>query len=172
MYFFNNGAGRLPTNQQKGTHSVNWTKALATFMYTGLSPKAPGTVGTLAAIPAVYFACFLGKGGYVALTLVVTVVAIFVSQLYEQQNQVHDSSEIVIDEVAGYFVAMALLPVTFKAFVLGFFIFRALDIIKPFPISYLDKNIKGGMGVVVDDLAAGLLTNIILQVLHQKWALI
>ena len=151
---------------------MNGIKILATFMYAGLSPKAPGTAGTVAAIPFVLGAALLGNIFYVGATISLVIASIFICQLYEQQNQVHDSSEIVIDEVAGFFVAMALLPISFKAFVLAFIIFRLFDILKPFPINYMDKNVQGGFGVVADDVLAGLFTNIILQVLHQKWALL
>jgi len=67
---------------------------------------------------------------------------------------------------------MALVPISFKSLVLGFILFRLFDILKPFPISLLDKKVQGGFGVVVDDLVAGLFANIILQLLYQKWALI
>ena len=151
---------------------MNWIKLSATFFYTGLSPKAPGTVGTLAAIPLVFFAYTLGSEAYVAITVLFTIFSIFICQLYEQRNEVHDSSEIVIDEVAGFLITMALIPLSFKSLVLGFLLFRLFDILKPFPINLLDKKVQGGFGVVVDDLVAGLFANIILQMIHQKWALI
>ncbi len=151
---------------------MNWIKLFATFFYSGLSPKAPGTVGTLAAIPLVFFAYTLGRESYVAITVLLVIFSIFICQLYEQRNEVHDSSEIVIDEVAGFLITMALIPLSFKSLVLGFLLFRLFDILKPFPISLLDKKVQGGFGVVVDDLVAGLFANIILQMLHQKWALI
>ncbi len=151
---------------------MNWVSLLATFFYSGLSPKAPGTVGTVASIPLVLFAYYWGSTIYVVLTMLVVISSIFVCQLYEQQNGGHDGGEIVIDEVAGFLITMALIPLTVKSVVLGFILFRLLDILKPFPISYLDKKVKGGFGVVLDDLVAGLIANIILQVLHQKWALI
>ncbi len=78
-------------------------------------------------------------------------------------RDVHDSQEVVIDEVVGYLVAFTWLPMNWTSVVTAFVLFRALDIVKPFPISWLDRKVKGGLGTVVDDLAAGLVANIILQ---------
>ena len=95
--------------------------------------------------------------------LAFTIFAIFVAEAYEQLMSTHDAKEVVIDEVAGYLVAMTWLPLTWQSFVFSFLLFRCLDICKPYPIGFLDKNIKGGMGVVVDDIAAGLVSNVVLQ---------
>ncbi len=150
---------------------MDYIKLLATFFYTGLAPKAPGTVGTLAAIPLVLVASLMGSVPYVIITVVLVLAAIFVAQLYERSVGSHDNSEIVIDEVVGFMMAMALVPITWVSLLVGFVLFRIIDIFKPFPISYLDRNIKGGLGVVIDDLAAGVVVNILLQVGHQKYAL-
>ena len=80
----------------------------------------------------------------------------------------HDRQEIVIDEVAGFLITMAMIPLTWQTWVAGFLLFRFFDAVKPWPISVLDKKVKGGLGVVVDDVAAGLAANLILQVLITK----
>lgn len=139
---------------------------MATFFYSGLSPKAPGTIGTIAAIPLVYMMTFLSPMIYMGCTLVFVVFSIFISHRYDQALGKHDSSEIVIDEVAGFMVTMIWLPPTWHSFVIGFVLFRALDILKPFPIRTLDQRIQGGLGVVADDIAAGIVANILLQVLY------
>jgi phosphatidylglycerophosphatase A len=126
-------------------------------------PFSPGTFGTLGAIPLAYALVQLGPVPYLVFTLVFIVFAIVVSQRFESFHVEHDLSEIVIDEVAGFLVAMAWLPSTWQYWLAGFLLFRFFDIVKPFPISYLDRKIKGGMGVVIDDVAAGLVVNVILQ---------
>ena len=77
----------------------------------------------------------------------------------------HDSKEIVIDEVAGFLITMTWLPMTWQSVVIGFILFRFFDIVKPPPIRQLDKKIQGGVGVMIDDIAAGIISNFILQIL-------
>ena len=127
----------------------------------------PGTVGTLAAIPLCYLFFLTGPYAYMVLTFFVVIGAIFVSDAYEKGQTSHDRPEIVIDEVAGFLITMTWLPFSVKYVVLGFVLFRILDIFKPFPISYLNDKVKGGFGVVIDDVAAGLIANVILQFLTQ-----
>lgn len=136
---------------------------LATWFGTGRSRHLPGTVGTLGALPLVWAVSQWGVVFYMGFTLVFTLAAIQVCQWYEEQKQSHDAAEVVIDEVAGFLIAMTWVPFTWLHCGLAFVLFRALDIRKPFPISYLDQNVKGGFGVVVDDVAAGLVTNMVLQ---------
>ena len=140
-------------------------RLLATVFYLGRSPICPGTVGTLGGIPVVLFFCYLGPVGYVVGAFFLTLVAIIVSQIFETKFKVHDSQEIVIDEVAGYVVAMAWVPPHLIYFVIAFIIFRLLDIFKPFPIHYIDQHVSGGVGTVGDDILAGILTNCIVQVI-------
>tara|TARA_B100000749_G_scaffold279661_1_gene273048 strand:+ start:33491 stop:33958 length:468 start_codon:yes stop_codon:yes gene_type:complete len=140
-----------------------WIRFTATFGYLGQSPWAPGTVGTIGAIPFAYLLMLAGAEAYVFSTLLFCVFSIFVAQSFENASDNHDSKEIVIDEVAGYLVTMTLLPMTWQSFLLGFVLFRFFDVLKPFPIRFFDKNVGGGFGVVADDLVAGLMANVILQ---------
>jgi phosphatidylglycerophosphatase A len=143
---------------------------LATWFGCGKAPKAPGTFGTLGAIPLAFALSFVGPLPYMLVTLIFSVGAIFVAQLYEGISGRHDDKEVVIDEVAGFLVTMAWVPFTWKYAVAGFLLFRLFDVWKPFPISYVDQKVKGGVGCVGDDLIAGILSNIILQVLlDQRW---
>lgn len=144
-----------------------WISNLATFFGAGLSPKMPGTVGTIAAIPLCYLFFLTGPYGYMVLTFLFTVAAIFISDSYEKSQTSHDRPEIVIDEVAGFLITMTWLPFTPKYVLLGFIFFRVLDIWKPFPISVLNDKVKGGFGVVIDDVAAGLIASVALQFLTQ-----
>lgn len=143
-------------------------RLLATFFYLGFCPWFPGTVGTLGGIPVIIALFYLGNIGYMVGAFILTLLAIGVSQAFEEKYGVSDSPEIVIDEVIGYVVAMTWLPLTWQSFVLSFAIFRLLDGFKPFPISYIDSHVKGGLGVVADDLLAGMITNLILQVVFTQ----
>lgn len=141
-------------------------ETFATFFRLGRVPYMKGTFGTLGAIPLVFVFNFLGLYGYMGLTFLFCLFALFVCDAYELQAQSHDSPEVVIDEVAGFLIAMTWLPYTWQAFVYAFLLFRVLDIFKPWPISALDKGVKGGFGVLVDDLVAGVLVNLIMQFIY------
>lgn len=139
------------------------------FATAGLGRKIPrgaGTYGTLVAVPMVLL---LWRGGpifYMGFAVFFMLFAILVADLYETSIGRHDAKEIVIDEIAGYIVAMTWLPLTWQALLVSFVVFRILDIFKPFPIGMLDRKVKGGFGVVADDIAAGILTNMFMQVLY------
>jgi phosphatidylglycerophosphatase A len=138
---------------------------LASWFFTGLVPKAPGTVGTLAAIPMALAIHFLGAvyGGVCLLILIS--VAVLTSELSRKLMGRGDPSEIVIDEAAGYSVTLFLLPLSWFNLTLGFFLFRFFDISKPFPIRRLEK-VKGGFGIVLDDILAGVYANLILEMIR------
>ena len=137
---------------------------LASWFFTGLMPKAPGTVGTLAAIPIALAIHFLGavKGGVCLLCLIS--VAVLTSDLSRKLLGRRDPSEIVIDEVAGFSVALFLLSPSWLNLILGFLLFRLFDISKPFPIKRLER-VKGGFGIVLDDLFAGIYVNLALRMI-------
>ena len=140
--------------------------SIVTYFGIGYLKPAPGTWGTLFTIPLWYFLSQLGPVVYMAVTFLLIVVAIAACEIYEKHIEGHDHSHVVIDEVVGYLITMTWLPFTWQACVLGFFLFRILDIAKPFPIGYLDKKVGGGFGVVVDDLVAGAIANIVLQLVY------
>ncbi len=141
---------------------------LATFFSIGKFPKAPGTAATLATIPIWYLLAQTGPLIYMIVTLLLVPVGILAAQAYEGHSQKHDSKEIVIDEVVGFLITMTWLPITWQSCILGFFIFRFLDIVKPWPIGLLDRKVQGGVGVMIDDIAAGLIGSLILQVIYTK----
>ncbi len=143
-------------------------KNLATFFGIGFSPYAPGTMGTLATIPIAAMTMYLGPFVHMGVCVLLLPISILAATVYQQDKAGHDHSEIVIDEVIGFLITVTWLPLTWQTLAFGFVIFRFLDIVKPFPISYLDKNVKGGVGVVIDDVAAGLVGNILLQVIYNK----
>lgn len=132
---------------------------------SGLAPKAPGTFGTLAAIPLYLLLAQLPLAGYLLATLAVIVIGIWASDVTCRRLGVHDHSGIVIDEFAGFFVTMAVMTPTLPSVVAGFLLFRLFDVLKPWPISVLDRRVHGGVGVMLDDLAAGVLAAAVLWLL-------
>jgi phosphatidylglycerophosphatase A len=145
---------------------------LATAGLSRRVPKGPGTYGTLVAVPLAFLLLKAGPVPYMVAVFLFMVLAIFIAQAYENHHGVHDAKEIVIDEVAGFMIAMTWLPSTWQAFLAAFVVFRTLDISKPFPIGKIDRQVKGGLGVVADDVAAGLITNFFLQVVYTHTALL
>lgn len=141
---------------------------LATFFGAGKLPKSPGTWGTLATIPLWYLLAQLHALPYMIVVLLLCVAAILIAQAYENMMGTHDSKEIVIDEVVGFLITMTWLPLTWQSLLAGFVLFRIVDIVKPPPIRQLDQKVKGGMGVVIDDIAAGIVCNIILQLIYTQ----
>lgn len=137
-------------------------KHAATLGPVGFIPLAPGTLGTLAALGLVMF-LRLPPSPYIALTLACIVIGVLSSGVAEEVMGRRDPSCVVIDEFAGYLVAVAFLPETAGYLLAGFILFRFFDILKPPPIRWL-QALRGGLGVMADDLAAGLLTNVLLQI--------
>lgn len=143
-------------------------KRSATLFGVGLAKKAPGTWGTLATLPFVWLLMQAGPFVYMAFAFLLLPVSIMACEIYEQATKKHDMPEVVIDEALGIIITMTWLPISWQSFAAGFILFRVLDIFKPFPIGYLDRKVKGGLGVVVDDVVAGILANIVLQIVYTK----
>lgn len=132
----------------------------------GKIKKGGGTVATLATLPLWWL---LVKNvhaiWYMVIVFLFVIGCIYLCQIYEEQTKTHDSHFIVVDEVAGFLITMTWLPITWQSAVLGFVLFRFFDIVKPGPIGQIDAKVKGGVGVMIDDVAAGLFSNLILQIL-------
>ena len=143
--------------------------AIAFGFGTGLLPKAPGTWGTLAAVPLVWWLDGLQPLWYWAVCAAGLVLGIWASGRACRMLQVHDHPGIVIDEVLGYLLTMALVDATLFNLILGFFLFRVLDITKPWPINRLDEKVGGGAGVMLDDAAAGVVGALSLYAVAQLW---
>lgn len=132
------------------------TIIMATWFGSGLSPVAPGTVGTLAAIP-LYLALYrLPLSSYLLTVTAFTFFACWIAGRAEELFGSKDPGKIVIDEVAGFMVTMTATPCTMRTIVAGFLLFRVFDIIKPFPARQIDRKLKNGYGVVLDDIVAGI----------------
>ncbi|OUR76974.1 phosphatidylglycerophosphatase A [Alphaproteobacteria bacterium 46_93_T64] len=131
---------------------------LATWFWSGLSPKAPGTMGSLAALPFGYLLYYFG-GQLLLLEgiIVVFMVGLWSTHIYLTRSGKSDPGEVVIDEVAGQWLPLLVAGSDPLLYLLSFALFRLFDIWKPFPISWLDKNVKGAFGVMIDDILAGLI---------------
>ncbi len=140
-------------------------KHIATLWFIGYLPVAPGTFGSLFA-----FALFLllkpSLSAHLALIMLIAVVGVISSHIAEILLNEKDSGHIVIDEVCGYFVSVLFLPFSMGYAVAAFFLFRVFDILKPFPIRQVESAMKGGLGIMTDDILAGIYTNLVLQLWH------
>ncbi len=132
---------------------------------SGLAPVAPGTFGTLAAIPLYLLMVQLSWPLYAWLVLVGFVVGVKLCDVAGTRLGVHDYGGIVWDEFIGFWITMFLVPFSWQKVVMGFFLFRFFDIIKPYPINWLDKRVSGGFGVMIDDVLAGVYAMLTLWVL-------
>jgi len=132
---------------------------------TGLLPVIPGTCGTAAAIPLYLVGSFLAPQYQIFILLIIVIGAIWSSQRSQGILGVLDPPEIVIDEVAGFLVTIILIPFTWPTLIAGFFLFRFFDILKPPPIKRIETKLRGGIGVVLDDLVAGVYAHISLRLL-------
>jgi len=138
---------------------------LALGFGAGLSRFAPGTFGTLVAIPLYWFMQPLPILYYSLITVLLFVVGIFLCGAAAQKLGVHDHPGIVWDEIVGYLVTMFLAPAGIVWAMVGFALFRLFDIWKPAPIAWLDAKVSGGLGIMVDDILAGIYAAVVLQLL-------
>jgi phosphatidylglycerophosphatase A len=150
-------------NPNQRTASDNLILFLSSGTYLGYIPIASGTFGTLWGLP---LACWLSDYAlWLQILLIAAAIgaAIYLADRAEKIWNRKDPSRVVIDEIVGYLVTMAGLPFSWQTAVWGFFIFRALDILKPFPVRTIDRSLPGGWGIVLDDVLAGVYGNILLR---------
>ena len=138
-------------------------KIIASVFFIGHIPFASGTFGTLAGVAFIWFVqpSLMWQAIVLALTVLIGIKA---ADIAEKAYGTKDSRQIVIDEVAGYFCSIIFLPLTPVYIMAAFFLFRIFDIWKPWPVSACEK-LKSGLGVMLDDVAAGILTNLVLQII-------
>lgn len=136
---------------------------LATGFFSGAIPFAPGTFGTLIGLPICFLFARFHPGLSVVCVLLFIIIAIGVASAAEKILKQKDPAKIVIDEIAGLLVTFVGLPFNTGTAVFGFIIFRAFDILKPFPIRLLERKVSGGSGVVLDDVLAGIYANLVLR---------
>jgi phosphatidylglycerophosphatase A len=136
---------------------------LATGFGVGYSPIAPGTLGTLISIPIYYSFSEIPSPIYEITLSAFFFLSVWISANAEIYYGKKDDQRIVIDEIMGFLITMLWIPRTVYFIIIGFFLFRFFDILKPFPIRRLEKRLKGGFGVVLDDVVAGVYATIILR---------
>lgn len=128
-----------------------------TGFYSGLLPKAPGTWGSVVGtILGVIFLYFLPPSSLVLFTILLTIISVKEINKYEQETGIHDAGKIVIDEIAGMFLALSISGISIAGVILSFIFFRLFDIWKPSIIGKIDRDVEGGWGVMGDDLIAGI----------------
>ncbi|MBU2864987.1 phosphatidylglycerophosphatase A [Reinekea forsetii] len=155
-----------PSQRRWNNH---WVHFLAFGLGSGAAPKAPGTFGTLAAIPFFLLLAQLPLWAYIAVLVVSFVFGVYLCDQASKDMGVHDHGGIVWDEFVGFWIAMTALPFHWAWILAGFVLFRLFDILKPWPISWLDKRVHGGFGIMIDDVLAGLFALLVLQAVHLAW---
>jgi phosphatidylglycerophosphatase A len=142
-------------------------KAIALFLATGCksgySPVIPGTAGSLAALLPCWVLSLLPLHVTVVFLIAFIVLAVWAAEISESMLGQKDPGCIVIDEFAGMMITLIGVRFTWQSALAGFLIFRVMDILKPFPIRYLERTIPGGAGVVMDDVAAGIAAHLCLR---------
>lgn len=135
----------------------DWRSAVALGFGSGLSPVAPGTVGTLAAVPLFLLLAPLPPWAYAATVVLLFLGGVPVCTHAAARLGQTDPKAVVWDEVVGFLIAMAGAPVSVPSVIAGFLLFRLFDILKPGPVRWLERRLAGGLGIMADDAAAGLL---------------
>ncbi len=151
---------------------------LATGVFTGFSPVAPGTAGSLLAACILYFVPEFSSSSFLVITVLIIIVGIWASAEAERYFNKTDASQIVIDEIAGMFISVAFVPYSPQNIIIAFFLFRLFDIIKPPPARQAEDagtvllkpgtplhRFSGGVGIMLDDVVAGIYANIALHLL-------
>ncbi len=143
---------------EKGKIAGSIAALCATVFGVGRLPFAPGTWGSLVALPLAYLA--YGLGGVIPVLILIDLLFLlgwWASHRYAADLGVSDPGQIVIDEVAGQLIVLAVIPPTLIGYGIAFVAFRAFDILKPWPISWIDQRMHGGLGIMLDDIVAGLI---------------
>ncbi len=145
---------------------VHW---LAFGFGSGLSPKAPGTAGTVVAIPLYLLLAMLPLGWYLLALVVTFIVGVYLCDKTSKDMGVHDHPGIVWDEFVGYWITMIAAPAGWLWVLLGFVFFRIFDVLKPWPIRWLDEHVHGGFGIMIDDVLAGVMALACMNVCYWWW---
>ncbi|MBX7489948.1 phosphatidylglycerophosphatase A family protein [Helicobacter turcicus] len=137
-------------------------KMFLTVFFSGLSPLAPGSIGTLVALPFGFLiSYYIAPSTLLLSALLVTAIAIKIINNYENEGLSHDRGEIVIDELAGVWISISIIGHNMFGLLLSYILFRIFDIWKPSIIGKIDREVKGGLGVMGDDLLAGFFSGIL-----------
>ncbi len=148
-----------------------WVTLVATAGGAGFVPVAPGHSGTLVALGLAWALSHVGPWAFGLALFVVLAVGTIAAEAWGAATGVPDDQRIVVDEVAGYFATLMFVPRTLPNLVVGFFVFRTLDVWKPGPIRRVDERVGGGIGVMVDDVVAGVIGSVVMVALHYSHAI-
>ncbi|MCU1280738.1 MAG: phosphatidylglycerophosphatase [bacterium] len=148
-----------------------WATLVATSMGAGFVPVAPGHSGTLTAVALAWGLAHVGAWAYGLVLFVVLAVGTVAAEVWGLATGVPDDQRIVIDEVAGYLATLMFVPRSWPNLIVGFFLFRLLDVWKPGPIGRADRTLSGGIGVMADDLVAGVIGAFVMIALHYSGAI-
>ena len=129
---------------------------LALGFGSGLAPRAPGTAGTLVAIPLYWLMRSFDSQTYALIVCILFVFGVWLCGYAANRLGVHDHPGIVFDEIVGFLITMFAVPFDWSMVLAGFILFRFFDALKPWPISWFDKNLHGGFGIMFDDVLAGI----------------
>ncbi len=155
------------SNQRPGlTELKNPIYFLALGFGSGCSPKAPGTLGTLVGV-IIYLGLqviAINNYFYIGIVVLMFILGIWLCDRTARQFGVHDHQAIVWDEIVGYLVTMIMVPYQWMWIVAGFILFRLFDILKPWPVSWADKAVRNGFGIMLDDLIAAIYALLVLQI--------
>ena len=165
MYLAHRGMIILPRNYIPIKMLKNPVHFLSLGFGSGLAPYAPGTFGTLAAIPLYLVLQPLSLTVYLIVTLFCILIGIYLCGKTAEALGVHDHGGIVWDEIAGYLITMIAVPFDWVWVIVGFLLFRFFDILKPWPIKWIDAKVSGGWGIMLDDVLAGIFSLIVLHFL-------
>ncbi len=138
---------------------------IATGFGAGYLPRAPGTWGSLWGIGVAAVVNLFSPGAAISLMAFLIVVAVWSSEVAARHFGQEDPGRVVVDEIAGMALSLWTVPLSVINIIAAFFLFRALDIFKPFPIRQIERRFHGGVGIVMDDLVAGVVTNIVLHIM-------
>ncbi len=142
------------------TNALHW---LAFGFGAGFSPKGPGTAGSLVALLPYLLIIHLSNWFYLAVVLLALIAGIWICGRTAEDLGVHDHGGIVWDEFVGMWIALFLVPASLVWIACAFLLFRLLDILKPWPINWADKKVEGGLGIMLDDVLAGIMAALIIQ---------
>jgi phosphatidylglycerophosphatase A len=160
---------RIPPGEVRKVALGSLPAWLAFGFGSGLSPVAPGTAGTLVAVPFVFLLKGLGNTGFWLALVLLFILGTWLCDVTSKKLGMHDHGGIVWDEMVGYWLAAAFIPLQWPWLLAAFVLFRIFDILKPWPIRQLDRKVDGGFGIMLDDVVAAVFTIALLALADHFW---
>jgi len=157
---------KLKVQDLKRRVFTDWRYFLGFGFGSGLLPKMPGTWGTLAAVPLAFGLSFFPLWVSIVIILFYFILGSYLSGILSDELGVHDYGGVNCDEVVGFLFLMLPFPCTWQYLLLGFILFRFFDIIKPFPIGWIDRYIVGGFGMMFDDIVAAIMAMLLMLLIQ------